>query len=124
MPADPWKILSAAGTLVKVASSAALDRERQGVGARFVTDTKVTAGLSPFQAVGRQAAPARAELGQEMRQLMAQRAVDLAGIVFSQTRIQRDEGAAKIGPAGRAEKARVPFDANIASQFSGIEGLQ
>ena len=71
MPADPWKILSAAGTLVKVASSAALDRERQGVGARFVTDTKVTAGLSPFQAVGRQAAPARAELGQEMRQLVA-----------------------------------------------------
>ena len=94
------------------------------MGARFVGDPKVAAGVSPFRAVGRQAAPARAELGQEMGQFMAQGAVDLGGVVFAQTRIQGDEGAAEIGPAGGAEKASIPFDAEIASQFRSIEGLE
>ena len=121
---DPRELLSAARTCVKVTPGAALHRKRQGVGARFVADPQIAASLSPFGAVRRKTAAAGAKLGQEMGQFVSQSAVDLARIVFAQTRIKRDQRPTKIGPAGRAEKPGIPFDLHVARQFGGAQGLQ
>ena len=122
--ADARKIFSAAGALVKVASGPALHRERQRVGARFIANAQVPASFSPLDTMGRQPAPARAELGEEMRQLVPQSSFDFTGVVFAKTWIQGNHGAAEISPAGRAEKAGIPFDMNSAGQFRSVQRFQ
>ena len=56
-----------------------------------------------------------------MGQLVAERAIDLGGIVFAEPRIQRDQVAARIGASGGAEEARIPFHVNFAPELVGIE---
>ena len=91
---DAGKILAAARTTIEEPAGARLNRERQGVAARFVGDAEVAAGFAPGRAVRRNASPAGAELGQQMGQLMAQGAIDLGRVVLAQAWIQRDQVAA------------------------------
>lgn len=44
---------------------------------RFILDAEIAAGATPFRAVRRNAPAARAELREQMRQLVAERAIDL-----------------------------------------------
>lgn len=84
---DPGKRFSAAGALVKVTAGAALHRKRQRMRARFVADPQITAGLAPFGTVRRETAAARAKLGEEMREFVAQGAIDFARVMFAQARV-------------------------------------
>ena len=88
---------------------------------RFILDAEIAAGATPFIAVRWDAAATRAELPEQMRQLVAERAVDLGCIVFAQARIQRDQVTARIGASGGAEEARIPFHVNFAPELVGIE---
>jgi hypothetical protein len=92
--------------------------------ARFIRDPEIVTGLAPLDAVRRHAAAAGAELGQQVRELMPQSAIDLSSIMFAQARVERDDLPARIGPPGRAEKPRVPFDADLAGELLGIQGRQ
>jgi hypothetical protein len=94
------------------------------VAASLVADAKIMAGLAPLGAVRSDAAASDTELRQQVCQLVAKGALDLCGIMFAQPRIQGDELAARIGSPGRAEKAGVPFDAELACQFVGLEPAQ
>src|SRR5205814_1603117 len=107
---DAGKILAASGTTIKEPAGALFDREREGVAARFIGDAEVAAGLAPGGAMRWNAPPAGAELGQQMGKLMAHGAIDLGRVVLAQARVQRDQVAARIGPACRAEEPRIPFD--------------
>ena len=91
---------------------------------RFVLDAEIAAGATPFIAVRWDAAATRAELPEQMRQLVAERAVDLGCIVFTEPRVQRDEVTARIGASGGAEEARIPFHVNFAPELVGIERRQ
>ena len=91
---DAGKILAAPGTTIKERAGTLFDWERQGMAARFIGNAEVAAGFAPGRAVRRDASPTRPELGQQMRQLMAQGAIDLGRVVLAQAWIQRDEVAA------------------------------
>ena len=91
---------------------------------RFILDAEIAAGATPSGAVRWNAPATRAELREQMRQLVAKRAIDLGCIVFAQARIQRDEVTARIGASGGAEEARIPFHVNFAPELVGIEGCQ
>ena len=52
----------------------------------FVIDSKIATSLSPLGAMRRDAAPARAKLGEKMREFMSKRAIDFAGVI-AQSRI-------------------------------------
>ena len=54
---------------------------------RFILDSEVAAGATPLRAVRRNTPATRTELREQMRQLVAECAIDLGGIVLAQTRI-------------------------------------
>ena len=68
---DAREILAASGTTIKEPAGALFDRERKGMAARFISDAEIAAGLAPGSAMRWNAPPTGAELGQQMRQLMA-----------------------------------------------------
>jgi hypothetical protein len=123
-PPRARKFLPAARTSIKETPGAALDRKRQGMTARFIGDAEIMAGLPPFRAMGRHATAAGAELREQMRELMAQGALDLGGVVFAQARIQRDKVAAEISAARGAEKPRIPLYPDLAREIGGLESAQ
>lgn len=59
--------------------------------ARFTGDSEVPARRTPFATVRGYTSPAGAELREQMRQLVTQRAIDLCLAEFVQARIQRDQ---------------------------------
>lgn len=120
-PADSRKIFAASGTAIQETPDTLPDWKRQSVTARFVRDAEVAAGLSPFSAVWRDAATPGSELREQMGQLVAQGALDFRGVVVAESRVERDEITPRIGAAGRAEKARIPFDANFRCEFGGVD---
>jgi hypothetical protein len=89
--------------------------------ARFVGDPEIAAGPPPLRAMRWNAARPRAKLGQQMRQLMTQSAIDLRRIVFAQTRVQRDQVTAGIRASSATMKPRVPFHVHCTSKLSGVE---
>ena len=91
---------------------------------RFIGNAEVAAGAAPLGAVRRDATTAGAELGEQMGELMAKRAINFRGVVLPKARIERDQIPARIGPAGGAEKAGIPFHVDLAGELMGIEGLQ
>ena len=56
-----------------------------------------------------------------MRELVAQGAIDLRGILFTETWVERDQVAARIGAAGGAEQARIPLHVDFAAELFGIQ---
>jgi hypothetical protein len=91
------------------------------VAARFVGNPEIAAGLSPAGAVRRDAASAAAKLSKEMGQLVTKSAIDFGGAMIAQKRIQRDQVAARIGAAGGAGKARIPFHADFPGEVISAE---
>ena len=118
-PPDPLKFLPATRTPVEEASLPFFHWKRQGMAARFISDAEVATGATPFRAVRRNPAAPAAELRQQMRQLMAQSAVDFRGVVLAEPGIQRDEVTVRIRPAGGTEEPRVPFHVDFAREFFG-----
>lgn len=118
------KIFSTARTAIKESARPFLHGKGQRMTPRFIADTEIAAGLAPFGSVRRNTAVAGAELREEMRQLMPQRAIDLDRVVVAQTRIQRDELTMEVRATGGAEKPGVPFHVDGAGKFRGVELLQ
>lgn len=90
-PANPREIFPASSAPVKETAGPLLYRKWQGVAPRFSRDPEVTARLAPGRAMGWNAPAAGAELREEMRELVAQSSIDFGGIVFAQTRVERDQ---------------------------------
>ena len=91
---------------------------------RFISDAEIVAGLPPGDPMRRNPSAGGSELREQMRELMAQRPIDFLRAVFPQPRIQRNDVASRIGPAGGAEKARVPLHMNGASKLLRSERSQ
>jgi hypothetical protein len=95
-----------------------MNRERKIVAARFACDSKVGAGATPFGAMWRDSAATGARLRDEMRQLMAQGAIDLCLAKGAKTAIEQNTRAAVFRAPGGGAKPRRPFDAYSPRQCS------
>ena len=51
-------------------------------------------------------------MGEQMRELVAQSAVDFGRTMVAQADIQRNQVATEIGASGGAAKSRIPFHTN------------
>jgi hypothetical protein len=119
-PAHPRKFFPAPRTFVEETPLPLFHRKRERVAARFIRDAEIAAGAAPFRAVRRNPAAPGAELGQQMRELMAESAVDFrAIIVLAEPWIQRDEITMRVRAAGGAEEPGVPFHMDFAAEFCG-----
>ena len=87
----------------------------------FIRDAEIPAGAAPFRAVRRNPTAPGPELRQQMRELMAQSAVDFHGVMLAEPRIQRNEVTMRIRAAGGTEEPRVPFHVDCAREFVGAK---
>ena len=117
--ADAREIAAATGTAVEVTADSSADEGGEIVAAHLIGDAEIAAGLFPFGAMRKNAAAAGAKLGEEMGQLVAQRPLDFAAGVADEEWIERDQPAARVGPAGAGLQARVPFDLDLRGDRSG-----
>jgi hypothetical protein len=99
-------------TLVQVAPSAFVDRERKIMTALLVRDSKIAASPLPVGAVRQDPAPTGAKLGENMSQFMAQGAIDF-GRILNEQRIQRNQFLAIIRATSSRSQTRIPFDAKF-----------
>ena len=90
----------------KIAALLATNRERQTVTARFAHNPKIGAGAAPFRAVRRNPAPAGPRLGEQVRQLVTQRPIDLRVAVCAESAIEEDARVAVLRAAGRGTETR------------------
>ena len=118
---DAQKFLPATRTPIEEAPLPLFHWKRQGMAARFIGDAEIAAGATPFRAVRRNPAAPGAELREQMRQLMAQSAVNFRGVVLAEPRIQRNEVTVRICAAGGTEEPRVPFHVDFAREFFGAK---
>ncbi len=102
-PTHARKIALAIWTPVKIAASTFADWEREIMTAPLIANPKIAASLPPLNTMGQNPAPARAKLGKDMGQFVAQRLIDF-GWMLKQPRIQRDEFLAIISAtSGRSQ---------------------
>ena len=92
----PRKVAAAVSAAVKKATRATMHRKRERVTTRFVRDPKIGAGLAPFRAMRRDPSPARPEVREQVRQLMAQRPLHFVRTNLDETRIERNPKRARI----------------------------
>lgn len=95
--------------------------KRKLVAGAFAGDLEVMTGAAPFSAVRKNATPASAMLRQQMRQLVAQGAIDFFGAEILQYGVHRDEGASQFRATYRGAHAGIPFDAQSRSKFPCAE---
>src|SRR5258708_3174538 len=105
------------GAGVKVTAFLAANREREIVTTRFALDPKIGAGAAPLPPMRRHPPPPNASLGQEMRQLVPQRAVDLGLSKSDDPAVEQNPGAVKLRASCGGAQMRRPFDANFRSDF-------
>lgn len=106
--ADAREIFPAFRTTIEEPPRSRMRRKRQGVTARFISQTEIAAGLAPFGTVRRNATALRARMRDEMRKLMTQGAIDFSTAVLAEARIQRNELIPKVRAPGCAAKPRIP----------------
>ncbi len=97
---------------IEEAALQATNREREIVAARFAFDSKVGAGPAPFGAVWGDSPAAGARLRDEMRQFMAQGAIDLRLAKGAKTAVEQNTRAAVIRATGGGTNPCRPFDAD------------
>ena len=86
-PAHSRKFLAATRTPIEEPPRALLHRKGQGMTTRFILDAEIAAGATPFCAMRWNAPATRAELREQMGQLVAERAIDFRCLVFAQARV-------------------------------------
>jgi hypothetical protein len=112
------KIALATRTLVKVTAHLTPGWEGEIMTTRFARDPEIGAGSSPFWSVGRDASATSTRLREQMRQLVAQRAINLGVAVSAEPAIQENARATEFGaPRSCAEPLR-PFDAHVRGERS------
>ena len=106
--ADTAKFLRAAETAIEMAGLHLAAREREGVATLFIVQSEVATGLLPFRAVRGNAPAPGAEVGEQMRELVAQRAIYFLGAEIAQARIEGDERFTGQRSASGAAHTRIP----------------
>ncbi len=86
--------------------------------ARFACDSKVGAGPTPFRAVWENPPAAGAKLRDEMRQLMAQGAIDFRLAKGAKTAVEQNTRMAVFRASGDGAKSLRPFNADLPGQCS------
>ncbi len=120
--ADAFQFLRAGEAAVEMAGLHLAAGQREGVAALFIVQAEVAAGLLPFGAVRGDAAASGAEVREEMRELVAQRAIHFVGTEIAEARIEGDERLAGERGAGGAAHARVPADADAFGKSGAMMG--
>ena len=75
-PAHAWKLARTARTFVDKPPGAFTDWERQIVTTGFVANPEITAGVTPFWTMRRDAAATSTKLREKMGEFVAQRAIN------------------------------------------------
>ena len=120
--ADALELEAAAGAFVKVARLHPVARQRKVVRSLFTRQAEVGAGLLPFLSVGIDPLSSHTILSEEVRELVAQRAIDLVVSKDRQPRIERDQVTAGKSHARGVAQPRIPAKHKFARQ-GGRAGL-
>jgi hypothetical protein len=112
------KIALATRTLVKVTAHLTPGWEGEIMTTRFARDPEIGAGSSPFWSVGRNAPPPGAKLREQMRQLVAQRAINLGVAVSAEAAVQKNAGSREFRAPGSCAEPLRPFDAHVRGERS------
>jgi hypothetical protein len=88
------------------------DWKREVVATLLVGDSEIAARSTPFISVGENSATACAELGENVRQFVAQRTINFRWVV-EQTRIQQNQSLAIISATGGRFETGIPFEAKL-----------
>lgn len=86
--------------------------------ASFIGDAELGAGVAPFLPVRRDPAPARARLREQVRQLVAQGAIDLIFTVSAKPAVEKDASVSGFRPAGGRTQASRPFHPDFSCQLA------
>jgi hypothetical protein len=82
----------------------------------FVGNSEIDAGPAPFRAMWSNPPSSCSKLGQQMRELMPNRPIDLCFPVMNQKRVKRNQPGLVIGAAGAAFQTFVPNNPNLPGQ--------
>jgi hypothetical protein len=107
---------SAGGTLVEVTPRDLPARQRQGVTALFVVESKIRASLLPFAPMGGNAASPGAMMREQMREFVFQGLLNLGKTELLESRVKLDQHLCRIGQTGGALHAAVPADPYLSSK--------
>jgi hypothetical protein len=122
-PVHPRKIALTVHASVNEAATQSAPNQRQCMTGVLAWDPKITTRFPPFGPV-RQNPSARAEMCQQMRQLMAQRSIDFSGAKFLQRRIKQNERVLEICTTDGSAHAIVPVHPHTCGQIFYLQGAQ
>lgn len=105
---------------ISVTTAQSTANQWQGMTGRFARNSKVATGFAPFPPMGQNPSP-RPGIGQQMSQLVAQRAVDFGLTKFLQGRIQQYEGVLEVRAAHRRPHAMIPIHSQTFRQIFGVQ---
>jgi hypothetical protein len=104
------QLAAAAGAFVEVTRWDATARQRQIMRPRFTRKAEIRARLPPFLSVRVDPLAAHSILREQMREFMAERAIDFTRAKFHEPRIQGDQIPPRKRHARRVAQSGVPAD--------------
>ena len=116
--------LGAGGATIEVPGSQFAPGQRESMAAFFVGNAEVTAGFHPFRPVRGDSPPARAMLGEQMREFVTQGALHLVIADLAQPGVEGDQGARDERRAGGAAHPRIPAHNHALREFVAVQGAQ
>ncbi len=87
---------------------------------RFSGDVEIATRASPLRPMRCDSPAASAKLREQMRELVAQRAINFRVAVRAQSRIEEDPRAAIFGTTGGGAQARRPFHLHARGERRGV----
>ena len=114
------EVTLAARALVKIAARLLPHWKGQRVTTRFPGDAEIATRASPLTSMRCDPPTASAKMREQMRQLVAQRAIDFRFAMRAQLRIEEDARGAIFGPTGGGAQARRPFHLYARGERRGI----
>ena len=122
--ADAWDLDAARGAPVAQRRAQLAARERKIVAALFIHKSEIDARRLPLATVRGDAAASSAMMRQQVRQLVAQGAVDLGVPKFTKSRIQVDKPLRGERGARRGAHPRVPPDDDNRREFVAADAAE
>ena len=88
---DAAHFVAAGGTMIAVLAGDLFARQREIVATALILQAKVSTGAPPFGSMGRDAAPAGASVGDEVRELMKEGALDFCVAELPEAWVELDQ---------------------------------
>lgn len=107
------EIAPAMRTRVNIAAFLVTNRERETVAAWFARDSEIGAGAAPLRPVRCNPAPPGARLGQKVRQLVTQCAIDFRVPVRAETTVEADARLPVFRVPGGGAQSRRPCNVDL-----------